>query len=59
MAGSQDSLNHGQWGLRQSQTRARFPEEPAYLYLTRSLQVEDLIKRLLHGVTESNHSMVS
>lgn len=39
------------------------PESPGnlltYLYLTCSLQVEDLIKRLLHSVTQSNHAVVS
>lgn len=46
-------------GPCQGPSWAHTPEELAHLYLARSLQVEDLIKRLLYGVTQSNHSMVS
>lgn len=34
------------------------PEGPAHLYLTRSLQVENLVERLLHGVPQGNHPVV-
>lgn len=42
-----------------SERLPRAPRGLAHLYLTGSLQVEDLVKRLLHSVTESNHAMVS
>lgn len=50
---------HSSWGPIKTSAQAHFPGHLAYLYLTRSLQVEDLVESFLHGVTQGDHTMVS